>query len=259
MNYFKSIVAYDGTDFHGFQRQAEGLRTVQSELEKALRSIGWLGNSLAAAGRTDAGVHARGQVIAFRMNWRADDQDLIKAINANLPADIAIWHVEKVVEDFHPRFSAIGRRYEYSIYLSSLRDPRKERNSWRVWPRPENERLDQVAKAIVGVHDFAAFGQAPIVGGHTTREVTLAEWESEPESLTFVIEANAFLNHMVRRLVAAAISIGQGKRELEYFQELISNPSERWQDPIAPPQGLSLERVYYPDLAGFRPPDIDIG
>lgn len=247
MNFFKSIVAYDGTDFHGFQRQANGLRTVQSELEKALRSVGWSGNSLVAAGRTDAGVHARGQVIAFRMDWRAEDEDLIKALNANLPSDIAVWHVEKVVEDFHPRFSAIRRRYEYSVYLSSLRDPRKERYSWRVWPRPEDDRLDQVANAIVGVRDFAPFGQAPIEGGHTTREVTLAEWESSPGGLTFVIEANAFLYHMVRRLVAAAISIGQGKRELEYFKQLLSNPSERWQDSIAPPQGLSLEHVYYRD------------
>lgn len=247
MNFFKSIVAYDGTGFHGFQRQADGLRTVQSELEKALRSVGWLGNSLLAAGRTDAGVHASGQVIAFSMDWRADDEDLVNALNANLPGDIAVWHVEKVTKDFHPRFSATGRRYEYCVYLASVRDPRKERYSWRVWPRPEVERLNQVANAIVGARDFAAFGQAPIEGGHTRREVTLAQWASVPDGLTFVIEANAFLYHMVRRLVAAAISIGQGKRELEYFQELLSNPDQRWQDSIAPPQGLSLERVYYPD------------
>jgi tRNA pseudouridine38-40 synthase len=244
---YKSIVAYDGTDFHGFQRQVEGTRTVQNELENALRKLGWLENSLKAAGRTDAGVHARGQVIAYGLEWRADDEDLSNALNANLPKDVVVGRTEQVGEEFHPRFSATGRQYTYSVYSSPSRSPLRDRYQLRVWPEPDSEKLELASKLIIGRHDFAAFGQAPIEGGHTRREVRRAEWSSEQDGLLFVIEADAFLYHMVRRTVAAMMSVGTGRTDLNKIQELLEDPTRRWEGAIAPPVGLVLEKVFYPD------------
>ena len=170
LNFYKSVVAYDGTDFHGFQRQVQGIRTVQNELEDALRKLGWIENSLKAAGRTDAGVHARGQVIAFGLEWRADEEDLVNALNTNLPGDIAIEQTERVGEEFHPRFSATGRQYSYSVYCDQRRSPLRDRYQLRVWPEPELEKLELASKLIIGRHDFAAFGQAPIEGGDGVAE-----------------------------------------------------------------------------------------
>jgi tRNA pseudouridine38-40 synthase len=245
MGLYKSVIRYDGTDFHGFQRQAEGIRTVQGEVEQALHTIGWMGDSLSAAGRTDAGVHARGQVIAYNLEWRASEDELTRALNANLPTEIAVWRTETVAEDFHPRFSATGRRYEYYVHAAPVRTPLRERYSWRVWPEPESELLALAGEKILGRKDFAAFGQAPAEGGHTTREVRRADWSRIEDGLRFDIEANAFLHHMVRRVVAAMVSVGQGRIELSYIEELIQDPTKRWQGSIAPPNGLFLERVYY--------------
>lgn len=245
MDFYKSIVAYDGTDFHGFQRQAEGTRTVQSELEAALKGLGWTEASLKAAGRTDAGVHARGQVIAFGLTWRANEEDLSNALNANLPQDVAVRRTEPTGANFHPRFSAIGREYTYSIYCAPQREPLRDRYQHRVWPGPELDVLELTSKIIVGKWDFAAFGQAPNDGGHTRREVRKADWTSTGEGFIFRIEADAFLYHMVRRIVAAMLSVGTGRTELSVLKELLENPERRWEGAIAPPVGLTLEKVYY--------------
>lgn len=245
MKFYRSIVAYDGTEFHGFQRQVEGLRTVQEELEKALRILGWSESSLKSAGRTDAGVHANGQVISFGFEWQADQEELSSALNANLPKDIAVRHTETVSEDFHPRFSAQRRYYQYSIYCAPERAPLKDRYTWRIWPEPDFGSLKEIGSRILGRRDFAAFGQAPIEGGHTIREVFRADWSSSSEGLTFDIEANAFLYHMVRRLVAAMMSVGKGKSTSRDIQDLLEDPSKRWEGSIAPANGLSLEAVYY--------------
>lgn len=245
MQTYKSIIAYDGTEFRGFQRQAEGVRTVQGELENALRVIGWSESSLRAAGRTDAGVHARGQVISFCLEWRADLEGLSKALNANLPFDIGVGRTEIVAEEFHPRFSARRREYQYSLYNAPFRAPLRDRYSWRVWPEPDVERLNSAAECLIGRRDFAAFGQAPVEGGHTIREVIRAEWILSEGDLSFTIVADAFLYHMVRRVVAAMISIGTGRGELVDFKKMLEDPTRRWEGAIAPPNGLSLEGVYY--------------
>jgi tRNA pseudouridine38-40 synthase len=242
---YKSIVAYDGTEFQGFQRQAAGLRTVQGVLELALREVGWQGSSLKAAGRTDAGVHARGQVIAYELTWRHDPEQLTQALNANLPSDVAVSETEVARDDFHPRFSAQSRRYSYRVLLQPIRDPLRERYAWRIWPEPELERLAAAAVCLIGSHDFVAFGRAPIPGGHTVRQVSQAEWRKEVEKLTFEIEANAFLYNMVRRLVAGMLEVGAGKVDLGDFIALLDNPDQRWEGRIAAPQGLCLEAVNY--------------
>ncbi len=245
MDLYQSIVAYDGTDFAGFQRQAGGQRTVQGELEKALRDLGWSGQSLLAAGRTDAGVHATGQVIAYRLDWRHSPQDLTRALNAHLPADVAVWDTRPAPEGFHPRFSARSRRYLYRVVVAPWRHPLRERYAWRVWPAPKVEAMNQVAGALVGRHDFGAFGTAPIPGGHTRRTVYMARWEVEGDELAFRIEADAFLYRMVRRLVAACLAVGSGRAAAEDVVSLLDRPERRWEGPLAPPQGLCLALVRY--------------
>jgi tRNA pseudouridine38-40 synthase len=245
MDIYKSIIAYDGTEFRGFQRQAEDFRTVQGELERGLRRIGWKEGSIRAAGRTDAGVHAKGQVVSYALDWRSQTSDLTRALNANLPVDIAVWNTEIVDADFHPRFSARSRCYRYALIFAENRDPLKERYAWRVWPVPNDETMIELAGWIVGRHDFGAFGSAPIQAGHTVREIYRAEWIQDTEGMFFDITANAFLYKMVRRLVAAMIEIGHRPDRKGSFMEMVRDPSNRWEGKIAPPNGLCLEAVIY--------------
>jgi tRNA pseudouridine38-40 synthase len=245
METYKSIIAYDGTDYLGFQRQAEGLRTIQRELESALRHLGWQDESIKAAGRTDTGVHARGQVISFAMKWLSEVEDLTRALNANLPRDIAVWKTDRAGNGFHPRFSAQRRRYTYSILCAANRHPLRERYAWRVWPVPSIEEMAQAADWLVGRHDFGAFGSAPIKEGHTMRQVFQAQWEEIPGGLLFEIEADAFLYHMVRRLVRAMVLVGRKPDQKESFRKSLMDPSRRWKGSIAPPNGLCLEEVIY--------------
>ncbi|MCJ7718042.1 MAG: tRNA pseudouridine(38-40) synthase TruA, partial [Anaerolineales bacterium] len=130
---FRVRLAYDGTAFHGSQFQPE-LRTVQGELERSLKKIGWKGKSVLFAGRTDAGVHAAGQVIAFDLDWDHKEEELGKAINAVLPNDISAVKVQRTKPDFHPRYDALSRKYHYQILNSPVRDPLQERYQWRTWP-----------------------------------------------------------------------------------------------------------------------------
>jgi tRNA pseudouridine38-40 synthase len=245
MDTFKAVVAYDGTDFHGFQRQVANQRTVQGEIEAALGQIGWSEKSINAAGRTDAGVHARGQVVAFQLSWEATLEDLERALNANLPPDVSVIKTERVDPEFHPRFSAKKRSYAYYIYQAPQRDPLRERFSWRVWPEPDFEVLSRSAKLLLGSHDFGAFGTAPIDGGHTVRTITTANWQEFDEELVFVIEADAFLYHMVRRLVGALVTVGSDPQKLAEFQRILSDPRKNWQGTMAPARGLVLEGVEY--------------
>jgi tRNA pseudouridine38-40 synthase len=242
---YKSIVAYDGTDFEGFQRQAIGHRTVQGELESALTELGWRGRSLLAAGRTDQGVHASGQVIGFQLDWRHDPQDLTRALNATLPQDIAVRQTEAVSSEFHPRFSAVSRRYQYSIRIDATRDPLIERYAWRLESDPDLELIRGCSADIVGERDFGAFGSAPVEGGHTRRTVTKASWSATGSNLIFEIEANAFLYHMVRRIVVLLVAIGQGQEKPSTLQQMLNNPAADWQGGLAPARGLCLANVRY--------------
>jgi tRNA pseudouridine38-40 synthase len=242
---YKSIVAYDGTEFEGFQRQSGGQRTVQGVLEEALRMLGWSGASLRAAGRTDAGVHARGQVIDYGLEWKREPALLTLALNAHLPSDVAIRHTEPAPVEFHPRFSAKRRCYCYTIFASQARDPLRERYAWRVWPQPDGVRMAAAAGALVGEKDFGALGRAPIPGGHTLRRVNRAIWRPEGQAWVFEIEANAFLYRMVRRLVAILLEIGWGRMGPEELASILAHPNKPWQGKPAPARGLCLEAVIY--------------
>ena len=244
-NRYRAIVEYDGTDYLGFQRQASG-RTVQGELEAALGRIGWRGRSVLAAGRTDAGVHASGQVIAFDFEWRHGDEDLLRALNSSLPADIALQSLAACEPKFHPRFDALGRRYRYRLYNRPLRSPLAARYAWQVWPPLDLAALQAASRLLLGRHDFAAFGTDPERGESTTRTVSLAEWQAEPGGwLNFDIQAEAFLYHMVRSLVGALRRAGTGELSLEDFGAILASRDRARCPPLAPPQGLCLVEVVY--------------
>ncbi len=240
---YQLILAYDGTHFFGFQRQ--GLkRTVQLELETALRSLGWEGRAVLSAGRTDTGVHAVGQVVAFDLDWKHTEDDLLRAVNARLPADVAVRRVKIVDNHFHPRFDALSRRYRYQIYCSAVRDPLRDRYAWRIWPPVEVDILEAAASRLLGQHDFKAFGSPTKPGGSTVRLVMQANWVEKDDGLFFYITANAFLYRMVRRITFAQVLVAQGIVPLEKFDEAICQ-SQFFYPGLAEPQGLVLEEVSY--------------
>lgn len=242
---YQVILAYDGTEFYGFQRQAEGRRTVQGEVERALGQLGWSGSSMLAAGRTDAGVHATGQVAAFDLSWAHSADDLRNALNARLPADIAVRSAQPVPADFHPRYDALARRYRYRVYCEQIRDPLRERYAWRVWPPLSEPELHQAAQSLPGEWDFKAYGRATQPEGSTVRKVFDARWARDDRGLWFTIEANAFLYHMVRRIVYQQVQVGLGQVSPGQILEHLRGARQPVQG-LAPPQGLVLDRVRYP-------------
>jgi len=155
---YQLILAYDGARLEGSQRQASK-RTAQGELEKALRTIGWTGRSVLIAGRTDSGVHAEGQSVALDLEWAHGPDKLRAALNAALPSDLAVRVAREVNSDFHPRFDAASRRYRYHLFCDPVRDPVRERYTWRVWPAADGNLLQSVSPVFLGTHDFAAFGR----------------------------------------------------------------------------------------------------
>jgi tRNA pseudouridine38-40 synthase len=248
-------LAYDGSDFQGFQRQhhpkSGSPATVQACVEAALRQLGWQERAILAAGRTDTGVHALGQVIAFDLDWQHGTEELRSALNALLPPQVSALQVLIASESFHPRYAAIARRYRYRIFCQPVRNPLKERYAWRVWPAVAVERLREAAAILEGEHDFAAYGASPRVGGSTVRKVMQAEWQyalpgDGLEELYFEITGNAFLYHMVRRLVSIQVKIGQNRRSMDELVESLQYPHQRKVQGLAPAHGLTLMAVYYP-------------
>ena len=246
MERYQIILAYDGTEFFGSQRQAKSRRTVQGELENALRKMGWAGNSVLMAGRTDAGVHASGQVAAFDLGWNHSLEDLRNALNANLPAEMAVSRVRTAPADFHPRFNATARLYRYCIFCQRNRDPLRERYAWRVYPDVDGEILHSLAAMLPGKFDFAAFGSPPRPGGSTERHLMQASWQKQEDEWIFEVQANAFLYHMVRRLVLTQVVIAQKQIPAEKFARALAEQVEVTSG-IAPSNGLSLVEISYLD------------
>jgi tRNA pseudouridine38-40 synthase len=249
---YQLILAYDGTDFKGFQRQAKA-RTVQGVVEAALRQLGWQGRAILASGRTDTGVHALGQVIAFDFDWKHAPEDLGRALNASLPKDVSVSQVRVSLSDFNPRNDAVSRSYRYDIYCEAARHPLFARYAWHVWPAPDFRVLNEAAGYIIGKHDFSAFGNPLHPRGSTLRTVFQAEWRTcsgryAERALSFEISADAFLYHMVRRLVSFLVDIGQGNREIIEIIKRLDEPVPV--QGLAPPQGLTLVEVRYREYIG---------
>jgi tRNA pseudouridine38-40 synthase len=245
---YQLTLAYDGTDFFGSQRQVSR-RTIQGELEKGLCRLGWTGRSVLLSGRTDTGVHATGQIVSFDFDWSHSDEELIRALNAVLPADMAVHQAQVVHAKFHPRFDASSRCYCYKLFCQPLRHPIRERFAWRVWPAINGAALGETAKLFLGTHDFSAFGSPTTPRGGTVRTVMKAEWsQSEDDEWHFEIQADAFLYRMVRRLVFVQVSLAQGKVSAEAISRSLMEPASTEKIPagLAPAHGLTLVEVTYP-------------
>jgi len=242
---YQATIAYDGTAYRGFQAQP-GFRTVEGELRSALGRLGRQDEPLLAGGRTDAGVHAAGQVIAFDLAWRHPAEELQRALNALLPDDIACPALGGAAEDFHPRYHALKRCYRYRVITAPWPDPLRERYALRVWPEPDVDRMASAARDLLGKKDFGAFGSAPREGSHTVRTILRADWLRKEDALEFWVEADAFLFRMVRTIAATLLQIGSGSRTSEAFRALFAAPPRGRAAPLAPAHGLCLMKIEYP-------------
>ena len=251
MRRYAATLAYDGSAYCGFQRQAGATPTIQLTVEQAIERVTGDRVSLTAAGRTDAGVHARGQVIAFDTAWRHSSEELWRAINARLPADIALQDLWRQ-DGFHPRFDALWREYRYRVMTPPVRSPLLRGQVWQLLGRRlDAALLNASAQICLGEQDFAAFGTAPQAGSvNTVREVFVSRWELlETEYGTvyrYRVRATAFLNHMVRRMVGAMTQVGGGQMTLADFERILLSRDLSQAKVIAPAQGLVLEKVKYP-------------
>jgi tRNA pseudouridine38-40 synthase len=238
-----AVIEYDGTEYLGFQLQAEG-RTIQGEVERALAEVTRKETRIVGAGRTDAGVHALGQVISFVPQWKHSLPELQRAMNAVLPEDIVVHEMAWVADDFHPRFSAVSREYRYAIWNQPFRSPLARRFAYHYLKPLNVEAMDKAARCLVGSHDFASFGRSP-QGENTVRQIYQAECTRQDQLIHFDIVANAFLYRMVRNIVGTLLLVGIGKFCPKGFEEILQAEDRRRAGPTAPAHGLCLMRVNY--------------
>ena len=251
MTRYRATLAYDGTNYSGFQRQRKGLRSIQGAVETAITAATGQTVTVIGAGRTDKGVHASGQVIAFGVIWKHSAEALMSAINAVLPDDIALQEIAVLAEaavdawDFHPRFTAQARVYKYTVYAAPQRNPLLRSQAWHVRAPLDLGGMQQAADLLLGEHDFAALGQAT-AGEVTIRRVLRSEWTREGQLLIYRVEASGFLKHMVRRIVGLLVAVGRGALTVAEFEAILLSREIPGGIALAPPQGLVLEQVKYP-------------
>ena len=241
--YLRATVAYDGTDFCGFQVQAEQ-RTVQGELEAALATITQEPVRIAGAGRTDSGVHAVGQVVSFHTTWQRTLAQLHRAWNAVLPKDVVVWSLTEADPAFHPRFDAQSRAYRYTIWNHPVRNPMLRRTALWQQRTLDLAKMAEAARLLGGEHDFATFGSPP-QGNSTIRRIYRATWARDEEKLYLDIEGNAFLYRMVRSIVGTLLQVGTGELSVEGFASLLAAADRSLAGPTAPAHGLCLMVVKY--------------
>lgn len=248
---YRIDLAYDGTDFHGYGRQ-DNVRTIQGDLETALfRITGEL--KTAVAGRTDAGVHATGQVVSFFVDEPLDTNRLQRSLNAQLGPEIAANAVTEVGDRFHARFSAVERRYRYRISNRSVHDPLTARTAWQVQEPLDVEAMDQAVGAFVGVHDFASLcRKAP--GRTTVREVLATRWARTGDIVELSIGAVAFCHQMVRSIVTVSVDVGKGRSLPRDVPAILEARSREVVRGLAPPRGLTLTAVVYDESKGGAVP-----
>lgn len=240
---------YDGTNYHGWQRQKNAL-SLQEVMETALARITGEKVSLIASGRTDAGVHAKGQVANFITTSRAPSRAFVQGLNSLLPPDIAVLEACDVPLTFHSRYDARWKTYEYHILNRPVPSPLSRRRAWWLDRPLDFASLEQAAAVLPGEHDFLAFRAAGSRPGPARRRVREARWQRPGEGrLSFTITANGFLRGMVRTLVGTMVEIGKGKYPEEYLAEVLEKRDRGLAGPTAPPQGLFLVRVEYAETA----------
>lgn len=245
MRHIRLVVEYDGSELHGWQRQ-HNAPTVQQHLEEALAKLLQHETPVAGASRTDAGVHARGQVASFRTERPIPVHGVRRGLNSMLPASIAVRDASEVPEDFHPRFSATGKHYRYTILARPDRSPRYRNHAWHH-PDPLSVHLmHDAARALIGEHDFAAFRAAGCTAKTTTRRIdSITLTRLHPHLLEVDIRGNAFLRQMVRIIVGTLSEVGTGRIAVGQVAEILASKDRTKAGKTAPPQGLELIEVRY--------------
>ena len=240
----KLTIEYDGTNYHGWQFQARG-ETIQSVLERAVSTFLGKPTRITGSGRTDAGVHALGQVVNFFSDKEFDPHRIQRALNALTPGDITIKEVEIAPDTFDARREARGRVYEYRILNRSTPSPFHLNRAWRVHDQLDVQAMRAAIRCLEGEHDFSSFRAAGCDAAHPVRKVYNVSLEQRGELLVFTIKATAFLRHMVRNIVGTLVEVGRGQRTPESFAELLKAHDRTKAGATAPPCGLFLVEVKY--------------
>ena len=242
---YKIALEYDGTDFHGWQRQKHE-PTVQAAIETALRAITSQQIIVAGSGRTDAGVHALGQVASFTCEVKLSDNDLLNGLNALLPDTIVVKKCRQVDRRFHARFSARGKTYRYRILNRRLPSAIDRRYTWHISRPLDRNAMRAAIDHIIGTHDFSSFQGAGSPRAHARRTIQRAELlEKGTDLLVLEVEADGFLRHMVRNIVGTLVAVGLGKIQAEEFDAILRSKDRSRAGVTAPPQGLFLVSVNY--------------
>ena len=243
-------VAYDGTNYRGFQRQTPPVVAVQNLLERALAKVCAEEVELAAAGRTDAGVHAYGQVVNFFTDGRIPVKRLPRAVNGLLPPDIVVTEAWEAARDFSARHSATGKAYVYRLEQCTVPDPFTRNYAWQIFQPLDVEAMRAALAMLVGTHDYSSFcaaGGAPMSPVRTLNEIRLTE--EGAGRLSCYLHGNGFLYHMVRNIMSTVVSVGLGRISVERFGEIFAVRDRRFASPTAPACGLYLVSVDYEEQA----------
>lgn len=244
MRNIKLVVAYDGTGFHGWQRQP-GLRTVQEVLEETLSELTGARPTCQASGRTDAGVHALGQVVHFLTASGHEPAVFVKALNALLPKDVRVLGAEEKPQAFHATLDARSKRYRYVIDNGAIASPFRLRYSWHVYHRLDTEAMRRGARSLVGRHDFRSFETNWPNRSSSVRTIFDVSVERVEDEVRVEVEADGFLYNMVRAIVGTLVLVGTGRRPEGWVGEALRAEARAEAGPTAPPQGLFLLRVDY--------------
>jgi tRNA pseudouridine38-40 synthase len=246
-------IEYDGTAYNGWQRQRTGLG-VQERLEQALGRVANEPVEVTCAGRTDAGVHASGQVAHFDTGAERSDRGWLLGANTHLPDDICVTFVKPVSDDFHARFSATARRYRYRILNRLVRSALYRRRAWWVHRHLDHRRMHDAAQALLGEHDFSAFRAAGCQASNPVREILDIRVVRDGDWVLLDVTANAFLQHMVRNIAGTLAAIGSGDEDSSWAARVLAGRDRTRAGMAAPPHGLTLVEVAYPDAFGIPVP-----
>lgn len=246
MRRWRLTLRYDGTRYHGWQVQPNGV-TVQQVLQDAIEAVTGVRAGVTGCSRTDAGVHAEMFCCAFETDSALSDVKMIAALNAHLPSDVAVYACDAVAADFHPRYDALGKRYVYRIWNSTVRHPFEAPYSLHYPYELDVERLNAAAADFVGTHDFAAFCAAGSTVEDTVRTVRLCTVTRQGERVLFTVEADGFLYNMVRIMVGTLLDMAHGRIAYEAIPSILASKDRNKAGATAPAKGLFLDTVYYKD------------